>query len=95
MIELLLALIADEDDRNRIEHIYNKFSGLLLKEALSILCDENDADDALHDTFLDLIGRPHIFSKTDDDVYPYLFVVIKTKSLDIIRKKKFEPIHSQ
>ena len=25
MIELLLALIADEEDRNRIEHIYNTY----------------------------------------------------------------------
>ena len=55
MIDLLLLTIENEEQRNKIEKIYNENYNWMLNVAFNITQDQYDAEDAVHSTFVSLI----------------------------------------
>ncbi len=52
MLAFYMAFIDDEDDREKFEIIYNEYRKRMVSTAYSILRNHEDAEDAVHDTFI-------------------------------------------
>ncbi|MBQ7115590.1 MAG: RNA polymerase sigma factor [Clostridia bacterium] len=73
--------------KSDFEIMYDKYSGLLYRLALSHLQSAHDAEDAVHDVFAKYISTPHRFK---DNVHEEAWFVKVTVNhcRDILRKKK-------
>ena len=52
MLAFYMAFIDDEDDREKFEIIYNVYRKRMVSTAYSLLRNHEDAEDAVHDTFI-------------------------------------------
>lgn len=55
MLALYISLLDTEDQISKFEHIYTKYRGLMFYTAKGVLQDSYLAEDAVHETFLDII----------------------------------------
>ena len=55
MLALYISLLDTEDQISKFEHIYTKYRGLIFYTAKGVLQDSYLAEDAVHETFLDII----------------------------------------
>lgn len=52
MLALYMSLIDNDDDRAKMEILYNKYRKRMVYVAYSVLRNREDAEDAVHDTFI-------------------------------------------
>lgn len=52
---MYMALLDTEEQRDKFEYIYQKYRGFMYHVAMQTLGDHYLAEDAVHETFLDLI----------------------------------------
>ena len=52
MLAFYMSFIDDDDDREKFEIIYNEYRKRMVSTAYSILRNHEDAEDAVHDTFI-------------------------------------------
>lgn len=52
MLAFYMAFIDDEDDREKFEMLYNEYRKRMVYIAYSVLGNNEDAEDAVHDTFI-------------------------------------------
>jgi RNA polymerase sigma-70 factor (ECF subfamily) len=82
-----MALDSDEE-RERVEFLYNTYKGLLMSKALHMLGSQTLAEDALAETFIEAMDDPRkIFSKSEIDFRNWSVVVIERKCISILRKE--------
>ena len=62
---MLFAIVSDDDDREFLEAIYNKYKGMLFYTAMSCLHDANRAEDVVHDVFAKVIPKLHYLHSFD------------------------------
>ena len=55
MLALYISLLDTEEQISKFEHIYTKYRGLMFYTAKGVLQDSYLAEDAVHETFLDII----------------------------------------
>ena len=55
MLALYISLLDTEEQISKFEHIYTKYKGLMFYTANGVLHDSYLAEDAVHETFLDII----------------------------------------
>ena len=63
MLLLYLSLIDDQDDKDKFEYLYNSFHVYMLEEAYKIVKNNYDAEDVVHDTFMDLAKNIKYFGQ--------------------------------
>jgi RNA polymerase sigma-70 factor (ECF subfamily) len=86
---LLLMSLDSDEERDRVEYLYNSYSGLLMRKALYMLKTQSLAEEALTDTFIEaMMDNGKIFLKSEIDFRSWSVVVIERKCLDILRKEK-------
>jgi RNA polymerase sigma-70 factor (ECF subfamily) len=84
---MFMALDSDEE-RERVEYLYNAYKGLLMHKALHMLGSQTLAEEALADTFIEAMDDPgKIFSKSEIDFRNWSVVVIERKCISILRKE--------
>ena len=91
MILLYTTLIEDENNRKHFEKIYIKYRSYMFYIAQSILNNNSDAEDAVHEVFLNIASKHmHILDKlpTDNDLKNYLLKATKNTAINILRKRK-------
>lgn len=91
MLTLYLVYIDDEDDKKLFEQLFYNYRKQMMYLAMSIVHNEADAEDVVHDVFLrvavrhmDIIRKIHCAS----DIRNYLLKATKNTALNLMAKRK-------
>jgi len=90
MLAFYLALIDNEQDQIKFEHLYNSYRKQMLFIAQSILHNSYDAEDAVHEAFIGIARNMDTVRKITDetDIKNYILKAAKNASVNMLRKKK-------
>lgn len=91
MLALYLAYLDDDNDKRLFEEIYNSYKNQMVILAVSILNNNDDAEDAVGDVFLRIAQKNFDVVrgiKNDTDLRNYLLKVTKNTSINKINTKK-------
>lgn len=95
MLTLFLTYIDDDDDKILFERIFNQNRKQMVTLANSILHNEQDAEDVVHDVFLRIaIKYMNVIRKIncEQDMRNYLLKATKHTSINLLRKRKSDNI---
>lgn len=85
---IFLTLIDSDDGKETFICIYEKYKDLMFREALSILRNEADAEDAVQEAFFAIAKN---ISKISDPECPktrsFVVIIVKRKALNILKKR--------
>jgi len=85
---IYLQLIEDEYDRNKFLRIYKMYSRLMFYVANEILHNEQDAEDAVHQAFLEIIERiDKIHPPENPEVKTLVCLIARHRAIDIARER--------
>lgn len=90
MLMLYLSLIDDRDDQIKFEEIYNAYRKQMFLVANSILHNESDAEDVVHDVFVNIATKKMTFIHQIDnpeDLRNYLLKSAKNTALNETKEK--------
>ena len=90
MLMFYLSLIDDQDDQIKFEEIYNLYRKQMLLVANSILHNESDAEDIIHDVFVCIATKRMAFIRgieSSEDLRNYLLKSAKNAALNETKKK--------
>ena len=91
MLTLYLSLIENEEEKKQFEKIYLSYRKQMITLAVSILNNESDAEDVVHDVFLAIASKhmPTILSiKNEKDLRNYILKSTKNTALNLLKKRK-------
>ena len=89
MLAFFLAVLENEADREKFTEIYEQYHGLIEKSAMRILKNQQDAEDAVQNTFVQIIRHFEIACEIDcKNLHFWIISIVKNESLMILRKKK-------
>lgn len=97
MLALYLALIDDEDDKKLFEEIYESYRKQMLAVAISILKNNEDAEDAVHDVFYRIAAKHiKVIRKIEniDGRRNYLLKAVKNTALNMLKKKSEDSLEA-
>lgn len=90
---LYMQMIETPAQRSKFEQIYTQYKQLMYATAYSIVRNEQDAEDAVHQAFLAILKN---ISKISDPVCPktrgYVVTIVENTAINIYRKKKRHPL---
>lgn len=87
MLALYISLLDTEEQISKFEHIYTKYRGLMFYTAKGVLQDSYLAEDAVHETFLDIIRIiDSIRANNEKELSQFLRVMTHHKSVDMVRR---------
>lgn len=91
MLAFYLSLIVNEKDKILFEEVYNKYHKQMAHLANSILHNQEDTEDVVHDVFcsvasshMDVINN----AKCEADLRIYMLRSVRNASISLLRKKK-------
>lgn len=92
---IYLAIIETPDDQSKFEKVYLQYRGLMYHVAYKILDNASDAEDAVHNAFLQIAEN---IDKISDPVCPktqsYVVTIVENKAIDLYRRNKRRSIVS-
>lgn len=80
-------MILSADKKMAFETVYNKYSNMLYRLALSILLNGEDAEDAVQTVFINYLTKQPFFNSEEHEKAWFLRVTIN-QSKDSLRKRK-------
>lgn len=87
MLALYISLLDTEEQISKFEHLYTKYRGLMFYTAKGVLQDSYLAEDAVHETFLDIIRIiDSIRANNEKELSQFLRVLTHHKAVDMVRK---------
>ena len=88
-----LTLIARPRDRARFEALYTRYGGLMHHVALSILGNDKDAEDAVHEAFLAMARHMNKVGEVGDPrTKAYVVTIAERKAIDLYRQRTRRPV---
>ncbi len=92
MINISLFNVDSEQDRSKLERIYDMYSGTMLKVAKQILSDDASAEDAVSDSIETIIKNLHkITDISCHKTRAYIVIIVRTRAIDLLRKRGSHP----
>lgn len=89
MLMLYLQMLDTPEEKVRFEEIYLKYREKMFHVADSILHNDQDAEDAVHNAFLRIIKKFSRFQNTPvKDLAPQITVITRNEAISLQRKKK-------
>lgn len=91
MLSFYLSLIDDYSQKRSFEEIYNKYHKQMLYVAQQILYSSYDAEDVVHDVFVEIATKHMAFIQSIDNpihIRNYLLRATKNRALNVIGKNK-------
>lgn len=89
MLMIYLQMLDTPEEKIRFEQIYLKYRDTMFHVADSILHNEQDAEDAVHNAFLRIIKKFSRFQNTPaKDLAPQVVVIARNEAISLQRKKK-------
>lgn len=96
MLSVYLSMIDDQDDKDKFEEIYNKFNKYMLHEANKLLNNPYDAEDVVHDTFVDIAKNIKLLrTESDNETLSYLLCATRGHAYNFLNRKKLNYIPIQ
>lgn len=89
IIYLYLSALETEDDKIQFEDIYRKYKNRMYKFAISILHNNEDAEDVIHQAFLIIANnfeKIKLFSC--HEMNAYIVIIIRNTSINLYNKNK-------
>lgn len=84
MLTFYLSLITNEEDKATITKIYDTYLSWMLKIAFHYLKNDADAEDAVNDVFLSIIGgNCTVPTNNENETKSYLFICIRNSALNL------------
>lgn len=74
-----------EGDMNALAAVYDRHASLMLRAALGVLKSRADAEDLLHDVFLEVKRRAARFDPSRGELIGWLLVLIRSRAIDRLR----------
>lgn len=94
MLAVYLAVISDEDDKNYFEKLYIKYRQVMYKIAYSVLHNSQDAEDAVHQAFLQISGEiDKIRSIPCQEMVSYFVIISRNTAVNIYNENKTRASH--
>ena len=89
MISGALAILKSEAQRNEMSSVYEKNKSLFLSIAYKKLQNEENAEDAVQEAFLEIADKPDIFfSLTEKKQIQYMGAVVNKVAINMFNKSK-------
>lgn len=86
---IYLQMLETDEEKSKFEEIYSTYRDMMAGIAMQILGNEQDAQDAVHQAFLSIIINIKKISKMKcPDLTGYIVIIVKNKSVDILRERK-------
>ena len=79
--------VVSMDEEKSFDFFFRQYYTSLCFFANSVLHDEEAAKDVVQDCYVKLWNR-HIIKERDSSVKSFLYIIVRNKSLDLLRKKK-------
>ena len=93
MIPMILMAIEDDADRAFMINLYEKCHKAMYRQAYDILRDHGEAEDAVQDTLVKLIGRmAALRTMPQGQLLPYAVIAAKSTAIDRWRRRKKERV---
>jgi RNA polymerase sigma-70 factor (ECF subfamily) len=93
MLAFYLSLIENETEKKKFEEVYLTYRKQMFTLANSILKNEQDAEDVVHDVFC-FVASSHLYviNKAEDlsDIRNYLLKSVKNASMSLVRKRNIQ-----
>ena len=96
MLAFYMTFIDGEDDKAKFEILYNTYRKRMVYTAFSVLNNKEDAEDAVHDTFIKIarnmrsIGDPE-----SDETLSYVLKAVKNTAINLSKKNTTRNKHIQ
>lgn len=96
MLMFYMSLVDNDDDREKFEILYNKYRKRMVYTAYSVLGNNEDAEDAVHDTFIRIarnmrsIGDPN-----SNETLSYVLKAAKNTAINLSQKNAARNQHIQ
>ncbi len=85
MLQLYLAAVDSTEDKSLIEFLYTEYKQIMYKTAVSILHNNVDAEDAVHEAFLRVIKNISKFHKYScNENVSYLVIIVRGIALNML-----------
>ena len=89
MLSFYLSVLETDDDRRRFAQLYEQHHRKIEQTAMRILKDQQDAEDAVQNTFMQVIKHFEKVYEIPCKNLPFWFIsIVKNEALMILRKKK-------
>ena len=93
MIPMILMAIEDDADRAFMINLYEQCHKAMYRQAYDILRDHGEAEDAVQDTLIKLIGRmAALRAIPQGQLLPYAVIAAKSTAIDRWRRRKKERV---
>jgi len=91
MLAFYMSFIDDEDDREKFEFIYRAYRKRMVATAFSVLHNKEDAEDAVHETFIRLArNMKSVDDPSSDRTLSYVIKATKNNAINLLNKNKRE-----
>jgi RNA polymerase sigma-70 factor, ECF subfamily len=77
-------------DESAMSDLYDRYSGIVYGVALRVLGNTMSAEDVLQEVFLQLWRNPQAFDADRGRLAPWLAVIARNRSIDVLRKRPME-----
>jgi RNA polymerase sigma-70 factor, ECF subfamily len=77
-------------DESAMAEMYDRYSGIVYGVALRVLGSTTSAEDVLQEVFLQLWRNPQAFDADRGRLAPWLAVIARNRSIDLLRKRPME-----
>lgn len=96
MLIFYMSLIDNDDDRAKFEILYNEYRKRMISTAFSVLKNREDAEDAVHETFIKIArNMKSIDDPTSDRTLSYVIKATKNNAINLLNKNKKRNEHIQ
>jgi len=75
-------------DRHALSRLYDRYAGLLLALAMRIVRDRREAEDLLHDVFLEVWRSARDYDPTRGRVRTWLVIRMRSRALDVAKSAR-------
>ena len=89
MLAILLAALESEADKQKFTDIYEQYHPQMEQTALRILKNQHDAEDAVQNTFMQIIRHFEKIDEIPSEKLPFWIVcIVKNEAVTILRKNQ-------
>lgn len=96
MLSVYLTMLDTPEQESKFEHIYSAYANYLYNTAFSVTHDSALAEDAVQDTFLQIIREIDLLrSENEKQLKSYLYLLARNRAVDLMRKRGKDIPHIQ
>lgn len=89
MLVFYMSIIDDEKEKSKFELLYNQYRNIMMSVALGVLHNKEDAEDAVHNTFIALARNMKSIGDVESTATKYYVIkATRNTSINMLNKNK-------